>query len=218
MARIWREFAAFAVAAFAFAAGAYAYPGLPDSLASHWNEHGEVDGYMEKGVGTFMMPAIMLLLAVFFAVIPRIDPLGNNIEKFGAQYDRLVFVILLFMFLVYLQTLLWNLGVRVNPALVVPAGVGLLFVYLGSIMGKMKRNWFIGIRTPWTMSSDRVWEKTHALGSKLFMAAGAMVLASIPFPGAAFPVMLAAAIVPAVATVAYSYLEFRRGSSAPPKQ
>ena len=129
------------------------YPQLPDVVASHWNAEGQVNGYMDKGMATFMLPVMMLLLATLFFVIPRIDPLKENIEKFRDAYEEMVIVILAFLLFIYLQTMLWNIGIQISVALTVPFGVGLLFIYLGFLLQKAKRNWFVGIRTPWTMSS-----------------------------------------------------------------
>ncbi|MCX6768440.1 MAG: SdpI family protein [Candidatus Micrarchaeota archaeon] len=186
------------------------YPQLPDVVASHWNAEGQVDGYMDKGMATFMLPVMMLLLAALFFVIPRIDPLKENIEKFRDAYEEMVIVILAFFLFIYLQTMLWNIGIRISVALTVPFGVGLLFIYLGFLLQKAKRNWFVGIRTPWTMSSDRVWEKTHKIGGTLFKAMGIVVILSIFLGSASFYVMIAGMLVVVAYLFWYSYVEYEK--------
>ncbi|NYZ60553.1 SdpI family protein [Candidatus Micrarchaeota archaeon] len=186
------------------------YPQLPEVVASHWNAEGRVDGYMDKGMATFMLPGMMLLLAALFFVIPRIDPLKENIEKFRDAYEEMVIVILAFFLFIYLQTMLWNIGIQISVALTVPFGVGLLFIYLGFLLQKAKRNWFVGIRTPWTMSSDRVWEKTHKVGGKLFKAMGIVMILSIFLGGLAFYVMIAGMLMVVAYLFWYSYVEYEK--------
>lgn len=184
------------------------YPQLPDRVASHWNADGEVDGYMDKGMATFMLPGMMLFLSAFFFIIPRIDPLKENIEKFRDAYEEMIVVILLFLFLIFLQMMLWNMGMQISMALTVPFAIGLLFIYMGFLLEKAKRNWFIGIRTPWTMSSDRVWDKTHKIGGRLFKMLGILSLLSIPLGGLAFYVVIGGVLVVTAYLVWYSYVEY----------
>ncbi|MCO5383780.1 MAG: SdpI family protein [Methanosarcina barkeri] len=141
-------------------------------MATHWDSQGEVNGYMSKFWGLFFMPLVITGLAIMFLVIPRIDPKKENIAKFRKYYDRFIFLLILFLIAVHFQTLLWNIGIQISPNAVFPVGIGLLFYYIGVLMENAERNWFIGIRTPWTLSSDRVWRKTNRLGGKLFRIAG----------------------------------------------
>jgi uncharacterized membrane protein len=133
---------------------------MPEKMASHWNGKGQVDGYIPKFWGLFLMPLVYVGLALLFFAIPKIDPLKANIERFRKYYDG--FIILLFVFLVSvdLQDILWNLGIKISPNVTFPIGLGLLFFYIGILCEHSKRNWFIGIRTPWTLSSEKVWDKT----------------------------------------------------------
>ncbi|WP_269848953.1 SdpI family protein [Methanosarcina horonobensis] len=150
----------------------YFYPQVPEQMATHWNSQGEVDGYMSKFWGLFFMPLVITSLAVMFLIIPRIDPKKENIEKFRKYYDGFIVILILFMIAVHLQILLWNAGVQISPNAILPVGIGLLFYYIGILTENAERNWFIGIRTPWTLSSDRVWKRTNRLGGKLFKIAG----------------------------------------------
>jgi uncharacterized membrane protein len=121
-------------------------------------------------------------IAVMFLLIPGIDPKKENIEKFKKYYDGFVILFISFMVAVHLQILLWNVGIRISPNTVLPAGTGLLFYYIGVLMENAESNWFISIRTPWTLSSDRVWKKTNRLGGKMFRIAGIIAISGSFFP------------------------------------
>lgn len=197
--------AAIAVVFISFAITAYAYPSLPQEIATHWNAAGEVDGHM-PAPSAFFVPALSLGLLLLFLAIPKIDPLQANIRSFIGEYHKFILVIVFFLSLVHLQSLLWNLGTRVSFSLTMPALLGGLFIYLGTFLGKSKRNWFIGIRTPWTLSSDEVWDKTHQAAGKAFMAAGILSLAGVVLPAYAIWIALVAVLVAALGSVAYSYV------------
>lgn len=195
---------------FSFIISIYFYPHVPETMATHWNSRGEVDGYMSKLWGLFFMPLVITGLSVLFLVIPRIDPKKENIAKFRKYYDGFVILLIFFMLAVHLQVLLWNTGIRINPNAVLPVGIGLLFYYIGVLMENAERNWFIGIRTPWTLSSDRVWRKTNRLGGTLFRIAGIAAMLGAFFPDLAFFFILGPALFIAGFTVVYSYLEYQK--------
>ncbi|MGI5991698.1 MAG: SdpI family protein [Methanosarcina sp.] len=188
----------------------YFYPNMPESMATHWNIQGEVDGYMSKLWGVFFMPLMITGLAGLFLVIPRIDPKRENIVKFRKYYDGFVIFLIFFMLAIHLQVLLWNKGIRISPNAMLPAGIGLLFYYIGVLMENAERNWFIGIRTPWTLSSDRVWRQTNRLGGKLFRAAGIAAMLGAFFPELAIYFILVPSLSIAGFTFVYSYLEYKK--------
>lgn len=193
-----------------FVIGAYFYSQMPEKIASHWNAQGEVDGYMPKFWGLFLMPFISIILLLLFILIPRIDPLKANIEEFRKYYDGFVVLVILFLFYLYLLTIFWNTGTRFNMIHFLAPAFGVLFYYCGILMEKAKRNWFIGIRTPWTLSSERVWDRTHKTGGKLFKIAGIIALLGIFFERFAILFILAPVILVAVYTIAYSYFEYQK--------
>ena len=141
----------------------YFYPQMPDKLASHWNAQGEVNGYLSKGIGLFLMPVISIILLAVFVIVPKIDPLRANIEKFREYFDTFVLGIVIFMFYIYMLTIMWNLGVTFNMTLLIIPPIGLIFFCAGVLAENSEMNWFIGIRTPWTLSDERVWKKTNRL-------------------------------------------------------
>jgi len=196
-----------------FAIGIYLYQQMPDRMASHWNAQGEVDGYMPKFWGLFLMPLISVGIFLLFLLIPRIDPLKKNIQKFRKYYDWFIVLFIAFFFYVYLLTLFFNLSklpLGFNFTQMMVPALGILFYYIGILTENARRNWFIGIRTPWTLSSEKVWNKTHKLGGKLFKIAGVIAFLGILLP----PYAILFAVVPVLAvalyTIVYSYFEYQK--------
>jgi uncharacterized membrane protein len=191
-----------------FAATAALYQRLPDPMPSHWNARGLVDGWLPKPWGPFLIPLVMLGLLGLLAILPRVSPRRFEVDRFAGVYATLEIAVLLFLAAIA-ATLLWAaLGHPQAVVRAVPAACGLLFVVLGNYLGKVTKNFFVGIRTPWTLASDEVWLRTHRLGGKLFVAAGLVTLASAP-TGHALPVMLTATLAAAGVSVAYSYWAYR---------
>jgi uncharacterized membrane protein len=203
-------FIALGMVIISIAAGVLLYPTMPERVASHWNMHGEADGYSSKALGIFLLPALSALLLFFFMLIPKIDPLGKNIESFRKYYDGFILSFTGFMSYVYILTLLWNMGARFNMSQALSPAFGALFYYLGILTENAKRNWFVGIRTPWTMSSDAVWDKTHRRSGKLFKAAGIIALLGALIPEYAILLMIVPVISVAAYSVVYSYVVYSR--------
>lgn len=193
-----------------FIIGIYFYPRMPGAIASHWNIRGEVDGYMSKFWGLFLMPFISVGLLLLFALIPKIDPLKANIEQFRNYYDGLILVVIVFLFYLYLLTIFWNMGPRFDMIQLLAPACGILLYCCGIVIENVKRNWFIGIRTPWTLSHDRVWEKTHKIGGRLFKISGVIALFGVLFRGYAIFFIVVPAILIAVYTTVYSYREYQK--------
>lgn len=188
----------------------YLYPRVPEQMATHWDASGEVNGYMSKFWGLFFMPLIMAGLALFFLVVPRIDPRKANFEKFSRRYEGFIVLMLLFLLAVHVQVLLWNIGIEISPNSVLPVGIGLLFYYIGILTENAEQNWFVGVRTPWTLSSKKVWKRTNRLAGKLFKIAGIAALFGLFFPELMVYFILGPALLVAFVTVFYSYLEYRK--------
>ena len=193
-----------------FALSIYYYPQMPERMAVHWNISGQADGYMSKFWGIFLLPLVITGMAALFMVIPRIDPLKANIKEFIGYYYGFIILILLFMISVHFYVILWNLGLTISPMFVFPLGIGIIFFYLGILLEKCKRNWFIGIRTPWTLSSDVVWNKTHKIGGKLFKIAGIISLFGLLVPDYAFFLVFISIVSVSIFTIIYSYIEYQK--------
>ncbi|MFH1063667.1 MAG: SdpI family protein [Candidatus Woesearchaeota archaeon] len=192
------------------------YPYLPAQMATHWDVHDNANGYMSKFWGAFLMPIVMIVLTAMFMLIPKIDPLKKNIDKFRDEFEDFIAILLFFFLVLHLQVLLWNYGIRINPSSIVPFAVGMLFYFIGTLLQKAKRNWFIGIRTPWTLSSDAVWDKTHKLGAILFRIAGILAIAGSAFRGDAAMWFVMVPILSAVLIcIIFSYIEFHKLEKSP---
>jgi len=181
-------------------------------MASHWNSAGDADGTMSKFWGLFLMPIVVLGMFLLFMIIPKIDPLKKNIEKFRKHFDWFIYLIMLFMLYIYILTILWNKGYQFNMTTALLPAMAVLFYMIGIVVSRAKRNWFIGIRNPWTLSSDVVWAKTHKLGGILFKIMAVIILIAIPFKQYAIYLILIPVLSIVVITLVYSYLEYQKES------
>ena len=198
--------------ALAILAGLLLWNRLPDQMASHWNIHDQVDGYMPRFWGVFLLPLITLGIVGLFLFVPSIDPLKANIAQFREAFNLFIVLMVAFMLYIYGLSLAWSLGYtsfRMSGAML-PA-VGLLFLFIGFLMRQAKRNFFIGIRTPWTLSSDTVWDETHRIGAVLFMVSGALAFLGGFFGGmTAFWMMFVPIIGSTLFLLIYSYILYQR--------
>jgi len=195
----------------AFVVGFIFYPQLPEKVASHWNSAGEPNGFMNRFWGTFLMPIVMVGLFLLYFIIPKIDPLKSNIESFRKYYNVLWIFMFAFFLYVFAITIVWNLGFEFNFLFAMVPAIAVLWFFLGVFLKKIKRNWFMGIRTPWTMSNDIVWDKTHKLGGTLFEISALISLSALFLKSemVIFAVIVPAILV-AIITVVYSYFEYKK--------
>jgi len=184
---------------------------LPEQMASHWNVANQVDDYISRFWGAFLMPIVTLGILALFLVIPNIDPLKVNIAKFREYFNAFITLIILFMVYMHVLTLLWNLGYdQFNMSTAMLPALGLIFIFAGIMMRKAKRNFFIGIRTPWTLSSDTVWEETHRVGATLFIASGIFAMLGIFFTNYAVWLVLIPVLGSTIFLLVYSYILYQR--------
>jgi uncharacterized membrane protein len=188
----------------------YFYDKLPDRIVSHWGFQGEPNGSMPKFWGLFLLPLMTLAITLLLVFIPRLDPLKENIKKSLGYYHGFIVVFVAFMLFLQLQIILWNIGIQLSMNFFIPISLGILFFYIGVMCSHVKRNWFIGIRTPWTLSSEIVWDKTHKVGGKLFKISGIFSVLGIFFGKLALVFVLIPVIFSALYTVIYSYVQYRR--------
>lgn len=163
-----------------FAASFYFYVNFPEKVAVHWNFAGEIDGWASRGFAAFFFPFMVLGMYLLFLVLPMIDPKQERYKEFAKIYHIFKSLIIGFLTLIYFFVGLNGMGYAVPVGMVVPMGVGVLFMIMGNYLGKVKSNWLMGVRTPWTLSNETVWNKTHRLAGKVFMLSGFAFL-FIPF-------------------------------------
>ena len=185
------------------------YTKLPDDVAIRWNIRGEAIAYSSKNFLLLLFSSLNTILAILFFIIPKIDPLKHNIERFRKYYDNFVLIILLSFLVIFVWTILWNLGIKLSFNIVLSITLGSMIFYCGVLLENAKRNWFIGIRTPWTLSSDKVWNKTHKLGAKIFKAIGILFFFGILIDFV-FLLSIILLLFSSVYLVIYSYLEYRK--------
>jgi uncharacterized membrane protein len=186
------------------------YSRMPDPMASHWGAQGEVNGYISRFWGMFLVPFITTGLALLFLAIPLIDPLKANIAKFRVYFDWFIAIFAGYMLFLYILTLLWNLGYRFDIFQVMLPVIAALFFFMGVLISKAKRNYFIGIRTPWTLNNDEVWDRTHRFGGRAFKIAAGISLLGIFWPETAIWFLLVPIVIVSVVTVLYSYVIYQK--------
>lgn len=193
-------------------AGFIIYPSLPDRVPSHWNIHGEVDGYSSGFWGAFGIPLLAAGIYLMMVVLPGLDPRKENYVRFKGAYRAIKLVLVLFLTMLYVIIVMSALGYSIPVSRFVTSAVGLLFIVLGNFMGQLRHNYFVGIKTPWTLASEEVWRKTHRLSSKVWVIAGvAMALAGLLAGGDKAALIIGASIaVTLIIPVGYSYLAFRQ--------
>jgi uncharacterized membrane protein len=209
MGRLSTWYSAIVVAA-AVVLSAVAYPCLPEQVPVHWGIRGEPDRWGSRFEGAILFPVLMLGAWALLRVLPRIDPRAPNYAKMQSTYDFVVNAVLTLLLIVHAMILAAGLGYAVPVGRLTPVLVGGLFVALGNVLPRARPNWWFGIRTPWTLSSDRVWARTHRIGGYAMTAAGILILAGAALPGVwPFAVFIVAAAVAAIGPIVYSYIVWR---------
>ena len=137
---------------------------LPEQLPMHWNIKGEIDNYGSK----WIFPIMNILIYLLMRFAPLIDPWKRNYNKFENSYYTIRLLMLLFFSIVFTAIILTGTGVHVRIEKIIVPSMLVLFMLIGNYMAKLRFNWFIGIRTPWTMSNEEIWRKTHYFGGKLW--------------------------------------------------
>ncbi|NOY55671.1 MAG: DUF1648 domain-containing protein [Actinobacteria bacterium] len=214
------EYVQLGVIAAMFVWAAVEWSALPDRIPVHWNAAGVVDGYAGKFVGLLLPPVVTLAVYLALRYLPRIDPVRANYASFAGTYllvRTVVVVSMAFSFVVAVVAIA-NEGAVPKDRLEVGA-VAVLFVILGGAMGKFRPNWFVGIRTPWTLSSKVSWVKTHRVGGRVFVGVGLATLVVALISGkAALYTLVALTVVGIVYLVIYSYIVWRDDPEKVPAQ
>jgi uncharacterized membrane protein len=195
------------------AVSAWAWPQIPDGaqVPIHWGIDGRANGWAPKWQGLLLLPAMTGGIALVLAFAPRVDPRSGNIQRSATAYWAIAVAALVLMAVIHVAAVLAATGRSVNIGLIVSLAVGGLFVVVGNFLGKTRSSWIFGIRTPWTLSSELAWTRTHRLGGYLFMLLGvAVIVAALLAPGGVPAFLLLGGVVVLVPLLfAYSYLVWR---------
>lgn len=193
----------------------YFFSKFPDQVPVHWNMAGEVDDYGSKTMAAFLMPVILIGMYLLFLGLPLLDPKKERYAQFQKVYHFFKNFMIFFMAAIYFITGFNALGYNISVGTWIPVLVGALFILIGNYMGKIKPNWFMGIRTPWTLSSEEVWNKTHRVGGKIFIIGGLILMSMNWLPLEwRMPLFMVAVIAMSLGTMAYSYILFRNENKA----
>ena len=199
------------IAALALAMSVWAYPQLPPTVATHWSFNGTPDGFSGRLVALGIVPIVLIAMTVLFNVLPRVDPRRENYAKFLSSYWLIANAVIVFLLVAHAMIIAAGIGFSVKIDRLMPLGIGLLFVFLGNYLTRVEPNWFIGIRTPWTLSSDTVWRRTHRTGGLLMVIGGLILAISAFLPRPAFLVLFCVTIViVAVIPIVQSYILWKR--------
>ena len=186
------------------------FSSLPEQIPAHWNVHGTVDRFAPK-LTVFIFPGIIFLITILFQFMRRTDPNSDNYDKFQREYHRYTFVIGLVFFAVQIMTIAAAFRMDFNVNLIFCLGIGSLFIFIGNLLPKTKHNYFIGIRTPWTLADEQNWFRTHRIAGKIWVLGGLIVALTALAPESfQVPVFLTVLAVMVVTPFVYSYTEFRK--------
>ncbi len=201
-----------------FIAAGVLWPTIPSRVPIHWNASGQADGFGGKFEGLLLMPIITIGLYLLLFFIPRIDPGRANYVQFAGAYLVVRYVVLVLDVGIYIFTILAIKGVGIDMSRAVMSTTAVMFIVFGQVLGKIRPNWFVGVRTPWTLSSKRSWVRTHRVAGWLFTLSGILflLLAIIGIGAAMVWIMLSVLGVMVVFLVVYSYVEWRNDPEKTP--
>lgn len=193
-----------------FLIGLLSFRFLPKQLPIHFNALGEPDNFAGRWF-IFIAPAIILLFIFLAEILRKVDPKSNNYEKFESSYYGIHFAMSLLMLFIQIYTIAYVSGWQINISLLTPSMVGLLFIFLGNILPKFKHNYFVGIRSSWTLASEKVWYATHRFAGKVFVIGGLfLILASFVFPNHLTLVLFLAILFLVLLPVLGSYYYYQK--------
>ncbi len=186
---------------------------LPDApVATHFSFDGQPDGYMPRDVALAFGPVLMLIFGLLLWVLPALSPKGASLKRSQSVFDAAQLTIIAFLAIVHVVVVLKALGVQLDIVSILSLGAGFLFLIIGNFLPKTRFNYVMGVRTPWTLSDERVWDKTHRLAGPLFMLAGlVVVLSACLLPQSwQMTVLLGAALSASLIACAYSFIVSKR--------
>lgn len=193
---------------------AYIWNTLPAQVPIHWNAQGEIDGYAGR-ISLLLIPfALPVLTYIIFSFIPKLDPKGK-IGLMGTKYHNLKLLLVAMMSLLALFIIYSSKKASIGNMNYIFAGLGILFIILGNFMKTIKPNYFLGIRTPWTLENEQVWKETHELAGKLWFIGGLLItILTLLLPKEyGFNLFISITVLLALVPIIYSYLRFQKYKS-----
>lgn len=183
---------------------------FPEQIPIHFNHSGKPDNYGDKWWSLLLFPVINAAVYLLFRILPYIDPAKRNYALFLSKFRIIQLTIHAFLTFIFFLIAFYALGVHMNMEKVVLYAVMTLFLILGNYMGNIRQNYFIGIRTPWTLANETVWIKTHRLSAKLWVYATLIMMVVVAFLEHPYNVFIAYVLIIALIPTAYSYILFRK--------
>ena len=181
------------------------YPNMPVQVPTHWNAHFQPDGYSPRLALFWIGPGLMTGIMLLTWLLPWLSPRRFEIGSFRSTYGLLMLFIFCLMAYIDAYLLLTAVGGAINPGKAIGGGVCLFMALLGNLLGKVRRNFYLGVRTPWTLSNERVWYATHRFAAKTFVAAGllGLLLSVMGFYVWAMFTLLAGGLAPVIYSLVY---------------
>jgi uncharacterized membrane protein len=158
-----------------------AYPHLPSSVATHWDMDGQPNGYSPKWAVFLTGPGLMAGMILLMYFLPWLSPRKFELDNFRSAYCRIMLIVICMLAYFHALVLWVGIGHPLRMGRATIGGACVLVALLGNLMGKVRRNFFIGIKTPWTLASERVWNATHRFAAKAFVIGGVVGLAFTAF-------------------------------------
>jgi uncharacterized membrane protein len=186
------------------------YPFLPEEIPLHWNSAGVVDGWGNK-LNIFWIAGLPVATIFLFEFLPKIDPKPESYKKHKKAFGWIIWLTVITFIGISWMTVAFSMGFKFDVSIVMRLSIGALFIGLGNYMGQIRQNYFVGIKTPWTLANETVWKKTHRRGAVVFVLMGLAVIISIIFPSEYLASIIISVTLGGTGyLILYSYLEFRK--------
>lgn len=183
---------------------------FPNQIPTHFGIDGKPDDYSNKAFGLFLLPGINLLMYFLFLILPKIDPSGKNYKLFSDKFKSIRIVLHVFFTFMFFLIAFYSLGYHFNLSIIIIYSVLVLILFMGNYMRSVRHNYFIGVRTPWTLANEEIWTKTHRLTSTVWVFSSLIAMITIPFIQDPETVLMPFLSIIIIVPIIYSYLLFKK--------
>lgn len=187
------------------------YTQIEGDIAIHFNAEGEPDNIVDKLQGLLILPVVSAGIFALIRYLPKIDPLQENVKEFEPALKGLTAFLIGFMAYIQALIVIWNLGYVFDISKAIAPAVAATYYAIGVMMQKTERNWFIGLRTPWTLSSDEIWRKTHERCGPLFKFCAVIALGTLAYPQHVLELLILPVLAASLYGTVYSYKIYSEG-------